>query len=337
MLSIHWFAGIAVASTLSLMPDVAAAKPKPAPVAEPEVLVPLDPNQGQLPESITTDEDGNIYLSIGNTIGIIDPDGNYSTFATLPIPTGGFVTGLKFGDDGYLYAGTGAFSTDPSGAFVYRVSPDGEVIEQCAALPANGFPNDLAFDNKGNLYVTDPFLGQIYKIDGCGGDVSVFLDDPLLDPNTGDPFLGISPFGVDGIAFDKNYKNLYVGNLDYGRIVKIELEKNGTAGDVDVFYENVDLIGGVDGIAFDKQGTLYLAVHGQERIVAIDKKGKATIVAEGGELNQPSSLVFGATKNDKNTLYISNFSILSATGFRPGPPTPGLLTLDVKHGGQSLP
>ena len=174
-------------------------------------------------------------------------------------------------------------------------------------------------------------------IDECGGAVDVFLDDPLLDPNTAHPYLGISPFGADGIAFDKNYKNLYVGNLDYGRILKIEVEKDGSAGDVDVFYENIGMIGGVDGIAFDQKGTLYLAVHGQERIVAIDKKGTATIVAEGGELNQPSSLVFGQTKNDKNTLYISNFSILSATGFRPGPPTPGLLVLNVKHGGQHLP
>ena len=92
MLNVKWFAGIAIASTLSLLPDVAAA-------AEPEVLVPLDPSQGQLPESITTDEDGNIYLSMGTTIGVIDPDGDLSTFATLPLPTNGayFVTGLKFG------------------------------------------------------------------------------------------------------------------------------------------------------------------------------------------------------------------------------------------------
>jgi len=330
MLNVNWFVGMTIASTLSLLPDVAAA-------AEPEVLVPLDPNQGQLPESITTDEDGNIYLSMGNTVGVINPDGELSTFATLPIPSTSFVTGLKFGDDGYLYAATAAFSPDPSSAFVFRISPDGEVIEECAALPANGFPNDLAFDNKGNFYVTDPFLGQIYKIDGCGGDVDVFLDDPLLDPNVADPYLVISPFGVDGIAFDKNYKNLYVGNLDYGRILKIEVEKNGTAGDVDVFYESLDLIGGVDGIAFDKKQNLYLAVHGQDRIVAIDKKGKATIVAEGSPLQQPSSLVFGATKQDKNTLYISNFSILAVFGVKPGPPTPGLLVLDVKHGGQDLP
>ena len=330
MLNIKWFVGFAVASTLCLLPDVAAA-------AEPEVLVPLDPNLGQLPESITTDQDGNIYLSMGTTVGVISPASDLSTFATLPIPGGSFVTGLKFGEDGYLYAGTAGFSPSPSSAFVFRVSPDGAVIEQCAALPANGFPNDLAFDGDGNLYVTDPFLGQIYKIDGCGGDVDVFLKNPLLDANFAAPYLVISPFGVDGIAFDKNYKNLYVGNLDYGRIVKIGLKKNGTAGGVSVFYENINLIGGVDGIAFDKHQTLYLAVHGQDRIVAINKHGKATTVADGGDLQQPSSLVFGATKADKNTLYISNFSILAVFGVKPGPPTPGLLTLDVKHGGLPLP
>ena len=117
MLSIHWFAGIAIASTLSLVPGAAAAKPKPAP--EPEVLVPLDPNQGQLPESITTDEDGNIYASIGTTIAVIDPDGNYSTFATLPIPTGGFVTGLL---GGIIFADPARMSGKSSHVFSCRLS-----------------------------------------------------------------------------------------------------------------------------------------------------------------------------------------------------------------------
>ena len=82
---------------------------------------------------------------------------------------------------------------------------------------------------------------------------------------------------------------------------------------------------------------LYLAVHGQDRIVTIDKKGKAKVVAQGGPLQQPSSLVFGATKKSEKTLYIANFSILAALGVKPGPPTPAVLTLPVKQKGLSLP
>lgn len=46
MSSFQWSSGIAIATALSVMPDVAAA-------AEPEVPVPLDPDQGQLPRSST--------------------------------------------------------------------------------------------------------------------------------------------------------------------------------------------------------------------------------------------------------------------------------------------
>ena len=166
--------------------------------------------------------------------------------------------------------------------------------------------------------------------------VGLWLESPLLAPNPGNPYLVISPFGVDGIAFDKNHKNLYVGNLDYGRIVKIEV-KHGDPNKVSVFYENIGMIGGVDGLAFDDKENLYLAVHGQDRIVSLDKKAKATNVHTGAPLQQPSSLVFGATQASKHTLYISNFSILAVFGVKPGPPTPGLLKLTVPNEGLELP
>ena len=114
------------------------------------------------------------------------------------------------------------------------------------------------------------------------------------------------------------------------------LERN-ILGFVGISPVNETLIGGVDGIAFDNKETLYLAVHGQDRIVTIDKKGKAKVVAQGGPLQQPSSLVFGATKKSEKTLYIANFSILAALGVKPGPPTPAVLTLPVKQKGLSLP
>ncbi len=329
MLTIKLFAGVALASSLCLAPQLAVA-------ATPSTLVALDPAQGQLPESITTDDDGNLYISIGTSVGKVTPAGVLSTFATLPVPAGTFTSGLKFGPDGYLYAATAGFTAEPAVAFIWRISPNGSQVEEYAELDHNGFPNDLAFDDDGNLYVTDPFLAQIWKVDDCGG-VDVWLNHPLLAANFENPYLLVAPFGVDGIAFDKGHDNLYVGNLDYGRILKIEVKKHGDAGKLSVFYEDIGLIGGVDGIAFDKDESLFLAVHGQDRIVSIDKKGKAKVVAEGGPLQQPSSLVFGATKKAKNILYIANFSILAALGVKPGPPTPAVLTLPVKTRGLDLP
>ena len=329
MLTFKWIAGAALASTFCVVAPAAAK-------SAPSVFVPLDPAQGQLPESITADAKGNIYLSMGTTVGRITPGGQLSTFAALPVDPSAFTTGLKFGPDGYLYAGTANFPGSPDSAYIWRISPSGAKVQKYADLDGNGFPNDLAFDEDGNLYVTDPFLGLIWKIDEDGNE-DVWLADPLFEPSpTPGGYLGVAAFGVDGIAFDEDEDYLYVGNLDYGRILRIELD-GCEPGDVEVFYENLGLIGGVDGLAFDDKENLYLAVHGQDRIVALDKKAKPKIVAEGGPLQQPSSLVFGTTKATRKTLFISNFSILAALGIKPGPPTPALLTLKVSHEGLELP
>ena len=101
MLSIKSFAGVVLASTLTLAPQLAVA-------AVPSTFVSLDAAQGQLPESITTDEDGNLYISIGTGIGKISPTGALSSFAALPVPAGTFTSGLKFGPDGRLYACQGS-------------------------------------------------------------------------------------------------------------------------------------------------------------------------------------------------------------------------------------
>jgi sugar lactone lactonase YvrE len=302
--------------------------------ATPTQFVALDASIGQLPESITTDSAGNLYLSMGTTIGRVTPAGVVSTFANIPVPAGSFVSGLKFGPDGNLYAGSAGFSPDPAVAFVWQISPNGADVDAYAALDPNGFPNDLAFDDAGDLYVTDPFLGLIWKI-GADGVPDVWLADPLLEANYASPYLIVAPFGVDGIAFDRLKKNLYVGNLDRGTIVKIPVV-NGEAGTPQVWVDDYALLGGVDGIAFDREGTLWCAVNGQDRLVSISQLGVKTVVAQGGVLDAPSSVVFGATPTSLTTLFIANFAINRVLGTQPGTPKPSVARLNVMRPGQPL-
>ena len=294
----------------------------------------LDPTKGELPESITIDPLGNLYASMGATIRKITPGGQMSVFATLPVPPGVLSAGLKFDDHGWLYVASGSLSPVPPAAFIWRISPWG-VVSQFAALDPTGFPNDIAFDDEGDLFVTDPLLGLIWKIDEQG-DPDVWLADPAFDGNEADPFLVLSRFGIDGIAFDKGHDELFVGNLDYGTILRIEVGCDGEPGDIDVWVDDFDTLAGADGLAFDAKGTLFVAVNGQDRLASIDKYGDVDILAEGGLLDAPSGLVFGQNYFNQKTLYISSFAITRAFGIFPGTPRPALLKMPVKHKGLDL-
>nr|WP_263429763.1 SMP-30/gluconolactonase/LRE family protein [Nannocystis pusilla] len=271
---------------------------------------------------------------MGAHIKKITPSGHVSVYATLPLPTGVLAGGLKFGDDGDLYVATGSISPTPPVAFVFRIDPD-SAVSTYATLDSTGYPNDIAFDDHGQLFVTDPLKGLVWKIDE-DGHPDVWLADPELAGNPDEPFLVLSRFGVDGIAFDEHKNNLYLSNLDYGTILRVEIECDGSPGAIEIWADDFDALAGADGIAFDDKGTLFVAVNGQDRLVAIDKHGDIDIIAEGGLLDAPSSLVFGATKQSKKTLYVASFAITRHYGIFPGTPYPALLQLPVKHNGLPL-
>jgi len=312
---------------------LAAAEPEAA-AAGLSLFRDLDAAQGELPESLTIDGAGNLYATMGPTVRKITPGGQMSVLATLPVPPGVLAAGLKFGEDGNLYVATGSLSPVPPAAFVWRVTPGG-VVSEFAALDPIGFPNDLAFNDDRELFVTDPLLGLIWKIDRFGNP-DVWLADPAFEGNEDDPYLVLSHFGVDGIAFDKKKDNLYVGNLDYGQILRVPVGCDGEPGDVQVWVDNFDALAGADGIGFDNNGSLYVAVNGQDRLVSIDKHRKLTVIGEGGLLDAPSAVVFGQGPTNKKTLYISSFAITRAFGIYPGEPDPGILKLPVKNKGLPL-
>jgi len=296
-----------------------------------EVVAAFDPAQGEIPESVTADHAGNLYFSIGSTVRKRTPAGQISVFGTLPIAA--FALGVKVGPDGCVY--TASTSLDPTvvGAFVWQICSAGTVV-QFAALDPSGGPNDLAFDDEGNLYVTDPFLGQVWKV-LPNGTPSVWLAHPLLLGNPAHPVLVFHAVGVDGIAFDKQKRNLYLGNLDFGRVVQVEFN-HGAPGAVSVFAAD-PLLEGIDGIAFDQTGNLFVAVNAHDRFAVIDHHGDVTVLAEGGLLDGPSSLVFGTTHHDERTLYITSSAFSRAFGFQGGVPHPALLKTELQHKGLDLP
>jgi sugar lactone lactonase YvrE len=288
---------------------------------------------GEVPESITVDKRGNLYFSNGNTVRKRTPSGQESVFATLPIPV--FALGVKVGKDDCVY--NTSVSLDPTlvGAYVWKTCTEGTIAQVFATLDPTGGPNDLAFDDDGNAFVTDPFLGKVWKVTPQG-NASVWLSDPLLEGNTAAPYLLFHSQGVNGIAFDEDKENLYLGNLDYGRILRVPVRRNGTAGSPSVWVSD-SRIQGADGIAFDEEGNLFVAVNGQNNLVRISARGRVEVLFSGAPLDSPSSVVFGRRHNDRDTLYVASSAFLRTFGLQTGTPAPAILKTEVRHDGLKLP
>jgi len=281
-----------------------------------------------IPESVTSDEAGNLFISLGNSILQRAPDGTVSVFTTLTLPI--FALGLKVGPDGCVYVASTSLS-EVAGAFVWRACAPGSA-EIFAELDHSGAPNDLAFDDAGNLFVTDPVLGRVWKVD-ADGTPEVFVEHALLEGNPDDPALLFRPLGANGIAFDRQQGFLYVSNTDQGSIVRVDVDDDRA---VDVFAESAELRG-ADGVAFDRAGTLYVAVNGLDALAVVDRHGNVELRAQGGLLDSPSSLVFGATPGTRHKLYVVSSAFMRTLGLKPGTPEPALLSARVAVPGLGLP
>ena len=294
-------------------------------------IVSLDASAGENPEALAVDADGNIYFGLAFTgeIRKLTPAGEVTSYANLPSPGNGFMVGMIFDDAGDLFVGMGSF--DPETHGIWRVSPDGEA-ELFASLPVEGQPNGIELDEQGNMYVTDTPRGGIWKIDSTG-NVSDWLNDDLLLGvfPTGLPGLLGFPIGANGIVFDATFENLYVAVTEFGRLVKIPVNEDGSAGVPEVFIEHTDLLLGMDGIVFGPDGNIYAAIVIQNRIISISPSGGIKVIAQGGDFQNPSDVKFGIGA-DSNTLYIANFAILRTLGLAPGDPEPAILKTTVNFG-----
>jgi len=287
------------------------------------------------PESIRIDKEGNTYLSMLTTgeVRKIAPDGTQSTLAVLGSgPTafpGRRLTGLAVDGPGNVYV---ALNDIPTTRGVWRISRDG-TTELIAALPFAGMVNGLAFDARGNLFVSDSLGGRIYKVDR-DGLITAWSIDPFLagaTPTTCGQFPA-GPGGANGLAFDK-HGDLFAANTTIGAIVRIPVDRDGAAQVANYFVAPTCELWGADGIAFDNRDNLYVAVNIQRKIVRIDRAGNMEIVAAAPKdaLSVPSDLAFGTGRGYRRQIFITNFAAPPLGGG-----TPGVVTMDVGIPGRRL-
>ena len=309
-----------------------------------EVVVQFHADAQELPEGITIDKTGNIYVTMGfpnwwalgdGQIRKISPDGTQTDLAFFPGGQG--PSGIVVNARGDVYFGWPNPGNPDNG--VYRLLDDGNV-ERLPGSENIVIANGLAFDRHGMLFVSDSILGTIWRLsaDGTGQAEEWITDLELLD--------GCGDAGANGVAIWKD--TVYVANTLRGLLVSIPIMDDGSAGEATLIAGDnsnacdYDELWGLDGIALDVHGTIYAVSVLQNQLIRIDPTDgshEVLLTVEDGLYN-PASIAFGTGKGDRKSVFISNFALfpdIPAFGGVGSSLGPAVLKFDVGVPGLPLP
>jgi hypothetical protein len=278
------------------------------------------------PEGLSIDLQGNFYTGSASSANTATNDGQGAgavcqlapsgeLVKSIPIPAGpgGVVSllGVLFRPPHTLFALDFANTLD-GGVKNGRVLSVNTVSGAVTTIASGfSFPNGIAEDFFGNLYIADSFLGTITRMAQDGSHKTVWSSSSLLQ---GDPTAAL-PIGANDIAFDFSFQNLYVTNTNYRLLVRIPVERDGSAGTATVFAAGstidteqgtTNALDGADGITFDLFGNLYIAANASAEIHVISPTAQlvARYTSTNPPVDVPASLVFVG-----NQLYFTNLSL----------------------------
>jgi len=322
-------------------PAITPENVKMEPADKPEVVNSFDASRSELPEGITIDKAGNIYVSLGppfwlpdvdyfGEIWKISPDGTEMVLAEIDGPPAAGLTVDASGNVYYAYP-----TSDENTRGVYRLTEDGST-ERLPGTENIILANGVAFDKQGNLYVSDSILGAIWRIPS--GEAAVaenWFQHGWLGGCEEDPF------GANGVAYWKG--SLYVASTTKGLLVRIPILTDGSAGEPEIVAgeddcdPEFDELDSMDGIALDVDGNVYALLVIQHKLVRIDPNDgtSATLLTDADGLHNPASIAFGTGKDNQESVFFTNFAVLP-----PEPPAsfgPAVLKFDVGVPGLPLP
>ena len=346
---------------------VAVAVPSPTSAGPPDRDQVEVVSEGPRPslEGVTVDKSGNVFVTstlTGELLKFAPGSSDFEVFGTI---------------DGWASAGSGAgflgLATDAKGNIYGAVQWDGltgvykfdrrtgdEAL--IAGTDQMSFPNAIAFDKVGNMYITDSNStgilcspppgsvplgdvgGAIWRVDRNGNAMKWFESAQLGGTCIGP---GSTPVGANGIAYRKGV--LTVANNEGFSLWTVPIEGDGSAGDIALLaglgatpdWPFLDgpfgpLPALPDGIALDVHGGIYVASVAQNALFRVNTDGSVDVLFHdptGEVLNVPSSIAFGTGKGFKQTVYTVNLAFAPTPLFAPA----SLVAIDVGVPGMPLP
>ena len=140
-----------------------------------EVVHAFIADNNELPEGITIDKTGEMFVSVGppffvgggyGAIWKVSPDGSEST-RLVEYPAGPAPAGLAVAPSGTVYYAVPNLG-NPGGG-VFRLEDGGEP-ELLPGTESMFVPNGLALDKQGNLFVSDSAIGAVWRMPADGSE-----------------------------------------------------------------------------------------------------------------------------------------------------------------------
>lgn len=213
------------------------------------------------PEGIVYDKNANLYYVSSartGTVGRVTPAGSYSVLHADTTLKSSY--GLKIHPDGKRLfvcisdANYSRYSSpDTRNKMMRLISIDLASGAKLSDLnladvsPGKHFANDLTFDDKGNIYITDSYSNNILKVD-ASNKASVFSKSPLFETE------GI---GLNGIVYNPG-GFLIVNSTGKGSLFKVDINN---PQNVQKIKTSMHFIG-ADGMLLNDANTITLLVNG---------------------------------------------------------------------------
>jgi sugar lactone lactonase YvrE len=253
------------------------------------------------PSDVAVDGQGNLYISDLRRVRKVSPDGTIAAFAGTDATgfsgDGGPATSAQMGAPaGLAVDGQGnVFITDKLNQRVRKVSTDGTIRTVVgsggAGYSGDGglaitarltFPDDIAVDGQGNLYIAEALINRVRKVDP-GGTITTVAGTGAQGGFSGDggPATAAQLWEPAGLAVD-GQGNLYVSDQKNQRVRKVgrdglieTIVGTGTFGFLgDGGPAGLAQLNGPQGLAVDARGDLYVSDSFNHRV---RKVGRAEV------------------------------------------------------------
>lgn len=186
------------------------------------------------------------------TIGRVIGRNQAEMFATLPEGSTG--NSIRFDRSGHLWV------ADYTGHNLIRLHPDTGEVLATHHNPAMHQPNDIAVSRRGFIVASDPNWangsGQLWRMDPDGSFT-------LLESDMGT---------TNGIEFSPDERRLYVNESVQRRVWVYDVSKRGELSNKRLLYRFDDH--GLDGMATDPAGNLYIARYGAGEVAVLSSAGR---------------------------------------------------------------